>query len=154
MSHHYFLIWIPILGHVLVHSVDKTHVLVVTVELVGLLFLNTFSFNFAPTPNKPLGFTRFRRSYVNHPAVVLTNHCQSYTALCALFKVARFLFFCSCLSPMIVHLHDLYLLSRLVARMLLTPRMISRRKDVKYLSINRSKLTLGVKHSISCNSIS
>ena len=52
----------PVLGHVLVHSVDKTHVLVVTVELIWLLFLNILSFNFVPTPNKSLRFTRFRRS--------------------------------------------------------------------------------------------
>ena len=35
----------PVLGHVLVHSVDKTHVLVVTVELVRL-FLNIWLFLF------------------------------------------------------------------------------------------------------------
>ena len=74
-----FFIRIPILGHVLVHFVDKTHVLVVSVELIGLLFLNIFSFNFAPTPNKSLRFSRFRGSYVNRPAVILTNHCESYT---------------------------------------------------------------------------
>ena len=79
-NHHHFFIQIPILGHVLVHSVDKTHVLVVTVELVWLLFLNTYFFNFVSIPNKSLRFTRFRRSYANHTAVVLTNHSQSYTA--------------------------------------------------------------------------
>ena len=70
----------PLIGHTLVHSVDKTHVLVVTVELTWLLFLNILSFKFVPTPRKSLRFARLRRSYVNHPAVVLTNHCQSYTA--------------------------------------------------------------------------
>ena len=35
-----FFIWIPIL----VHSVDKTHFLVVAVELIWLLFLNFFFF--------------------------------------------------------------------------------------------------------------
>ena len=70
----------PILGYALVHSVDKTHVLVVTVDLIWLLFLNILSFNFAATSRKSLRFTRFIRSYVNSPAVVLTNHCQSYTA--------------------------------------------------------------------------
>ena len=68
------------LGHVLAHFVDKIRVLVVTVELIWLLVLNIFSFNFVPTPNKSLRFMRFRRSYVNRLAVVLTNHCQSYTA--------------------------------------------------------------------------
>ena len=69
----------PVLGHVLAHSVDKTHVLVVAVELIWL-FLNIHPFNFVPIPNKSLRFTRLRRSYVNCPAVVLINHCQSYTA--------------------------------------------------------------------------
>ena len=77
---------------------------------------------------------RFRRSYVNRPGVVLTNHI-SYTAFllhvrCAV-QSGRVPFFCSCLSPMIVHLRDLFLLSTPVARMLLTPRCVSRQKDVK-----------------------
>ena len=70
-----------VIRHTLVHSVDKTHVLVVTVELIGLLCLNMLSFNFGPPPRKCLRFIRFRRSYVNHPVVVLTNHCQRYTVL-------------------------------------------------------------------------
>ena len=45
-NYHHFFIRIPILRHVLVHSVDKTHVLILTVELIRLLFLNIFSFNF------------------------------------------------------------------------------------------------------------
>ena len=78
-NHHHFFIRLPILGHVLVHSVDKTYGLFVVLELIGLLFLNIFSFNSTPTPNKSLRYTRFRKSYVNRPAVVLTSHCQSYT---------------------------------------------------------------------------
>ena len=39
-----------------------------------------FFFNFVPTPNKSLRFTRFRKSYVNHDAFVLTIHCHSYAA--------------------------------------------------------------------------
>ena len=117
-DHHHFFIWISILGHVLAYSVDKTHVMVVTVELIGLLFLNVFSFNFAPTPKKSLRFTRFRRSYVNLPAVVLTNHRQSYTAflldVCCLMWTRSF--FCTCLSPMIVHLRNLFLLCTRVTR--------------------------------------
>ena len=69
----------PVLDHVLVHSVGKTHVVVVIVKLIWLLFLNILCFNFVPTPNKSLRFTRFRRSYVNRHAVVLTNHCQNLT---------------------------------------------------------------------------
>ena len=136
-NHHHFLIRILILGHVLVHSVDKTHVLVVTVELIWLLCLNIFFFNFVPTPNKSLRFTRFRRRYVNQTAVVLTNHCQSYTAFLLDVRYSKWLrsFFCSCLSPIIVHLRNLFLLSTSVARMLLTPRWVTRRKDIKNISI-------------------
>ena len=81
-NYHYFSIWLPsfVTGPALAHFVDKTHVLVVTVDLIWLLFLNILSFNFAATSRKSLRFTRFIRSYVNSPAVVLTNHCQSYTA--------------------------------------------------------------------------
>ena len=66
--------------YVLVHSVDKIHLLVVTVELIWLLFLNIFFFNFVPTSNKCVSFARFRRSYVNRTAVVPTKYCQSYNA--------------------------------------------------------------------------
>ena len=41
-----------VFGHVLIHSFDKTHILIVTVELIWLLLLNILSFNFIPTPNK------------------------------------------------------------------------------------------------------
>ena len=65
----------PVLEYILVHSVNKTHALLLTVELVWLLLLNTVSFNFVPMPNKSLRFTRFRTSYVNCTAVI-----QSHTA--------------------------------------------------------------------------
>ena len=114
-------------------SILLTKPMFVTTELIWLLFLNILFFNFVPTPYKSLRFTRFRRSYVNHTAIVLTNHCQSYTAFlldvrCS--KLARS-FFCSCLFPMIVHLRNLFLLSTRIARMLLTPRWVSRRKEMK-----------------------
>ena len=101
-----------------------------------------------------LRFTRLRRSYVNRTDVVPTNLYQSYTTFlldmrCSKWPRSFFFFFCSCLSAMIVHLRNLFLLSTRVARTLLTPRWINRRKDVKYLSINISKLTLGVNHFIS-----
>ena len=88
----------PVIGHALVHSVDKTHVLVVTVDLIWLLFLNISIFNFVATPIKSLRFARFIRSYVNRPAVVLTHHCQSYTAFlldvrCSKFPCSIFLQF-------------------------------------------------------------
>ena len=70
----------PVIAHGLVHSLNKIHVLYVTVNLTWLLFLNILSFNFATTLIKSLKVTRFIRSYVNRPTVVLTNQCQSYTA--------------------------------------------------------------------------
>ena len=70
----------PVIGHALVYFADKTHVLVVTMDLIWRLFLTILSFNFVATPGKSFRFTRFIRSYVNLPAIVLTNHCQSYTA--------------------------------------------------------------------------
>ena len=73
----------PVTGHTLVHSVDKTHVLVVIVDLIWLLFLNILSFNFAATPRKSLRFSRFIRSSVNRPAVLLTNNYQSFCFMCA-----------------------------------------------------------------------
>ena len=141
----------PVLGHVLIHSVDKTHVLVVTLQLIWLLLLKILSFNFVPTPNKFLRLKRFRKSYVNRLDVILTNHI-SYTAFLLDVRCAPqcgHVFFCSCLSPMLVHLRNLFLLGTPVAGMLLTPRWVSRQKDVEQLSINISKLTVGVKHSIS-----
>ena len=84
-----------VFGHVLIHSVNKSHVLFVTVELIWLLFLNIPFFNFVPTPNKFLRLERFRKSYVNHPDVALTS-LTSYTAFlldghCAV-QVVTFLF--------------------------------------------------------------
>ena len=42
--------------------------------------LEYFSFNFVPTPNKSLRFTRFRKKDVNCFAIVLTSHWESYKA--------------------------------------------------------------------------
>ena len=42
----------PVFCHLLIHSFGKTHVLVVTMELIWLLLLNILSFNFIPTLNK------------------------------------------------------------------------------------------------------
>ena len=116
-----------------------------------------YFFQLCSTRNRSLRFTRFRRSYVNCTAVVLTNHCQStlFFASCVVFKVATFLIYLFIYlfflggAVCLVHFRSLFLLSTRVARMLLTPWWVSRRKDVKWFSINISKLTLGVKHSIS-----
>ena len=69
-NHHHFFIWISILGQVLVHSVEKTHVLVVIVVLIGYCSWYIF-FNFVPTPNKSLRFARFTWSCSNRTAAVL-----------------------------------------------------------------------------------
>ena len=107
----------PVIGHALVHSIDKTHVLDVTVDLIWLLFLNILSFNFVITPRKSLRFTRFIRNYINCPAVVLSNHCQSYTAF--LFDVCCSKLPCSIFLKLLVPNDSAFaLLSTPVARML------------------------------------
>ena len=100
----------PVLDFVLVHSVDKTQVLVVTVELIWSLFVNILFFHFVLTLNKPLRFTRFRKSSVNSSDVVLTIHCQSYpTFLLDVHCLKwRHSFLTSCLCPVIMHLHNLF----------------------------------------------
>ena len=93
-------------GYFLVHSLEKSHVLVVTVELIWLLFLNILFFNFVPTQRKFLMLTRFRRTYVNRPAVILANHCQSYAAFLLEVRCSNrpCSFFLSFSFPMIMHL--------------------------------------------------
>ena len=66
-------------GQVLIHSFDKTHALVVTVELIWLLLLNIPSFNSFQRVQIYVRLARFRRSYVKCPAVILTSKI-SYTA--------------------------------------------------------------------------
>ena len=120
----------PVIGHALVHSVDKTHILEETVDLIWLLFLNILSFNFVATPRKSLRFTRFIRSYVNRPAVVLTNHCQSYTAFLLDVRCSKLP--CSIFLQLFVPNDSAFaLLSTPVARMLLTPKWVGRRTEVK-----------------------
>ena len=130
-NYRHFFIRVPILGHVLAHSFEKTHVLVAIVKLICLLFLNKLFSKFVPIPNKTLRFTIFRRNYVNHTAVVLNNRCQSYTAFLPYVRCWKWTrsFFCSCLSAMKVLLRNLLMLSTRVARMLWTPRWLGRRKE-------------------------
>ena len=142
------------LENFLVHFVEKSHVPVVTVKLIWLLFFDILFFNFNQTPNKSLRFRKFRRSYAHLSVVVQTNHCQICTAFfawCALFKVGHIPFFiCGCFfSLTIVQVRNQFLLNTPVAQMLLTPRWVSRRKDVKHLFIIIYKLKVGGKHSIS-----
>ena len=120
----------PVIAHALVHSVDKTHVMVVTVDLIWFLFLNMLSFNFVATPRKFLRFTRFIRIYVNRPAVVLTNHCQSHTAFLLDVRCSKLP--CSIFLQLFIPNDSAFvLLSTLVARMLLTRGWVRRRTDVK-----------------------
>ena len=64
----------PVFGHVLIHYFDKTHVLAVTVEFIWLLLLNIVSFNFSNAEQISDWLARFRRSYLEHPAISLTSH--------------------------------------------------------------------------------
>ena len=75
-------------------------------------------------------FTRFIRSYVNHPAIVLTNHCQSYTAFllgecCSKLPCSIFL------QLFVPNDSTFALLSIPVARMFWSPRWVGRWTDVK-----------------------
>ena len=79
-NHHHFFIRIPILGHVLVHSGDKSHVLVVTVELIWLMFLNIFSSNFFPTLNN-----LWTNHYQNCTAFLLDLRCLKWQ--CSFFSL-------------------------------------------------------------------
>ena len=81
-----------------------------------------------------VSLARLKTSHVKCTAVLLTSHA-SYTAFaCRVLRCSKwssFFFFCSCLSPMIVYLGNLFLLNTPLARMLLTPRWVSRKKDEK-----------------------
>ena len=123
----------PVIGHALVHSVDKTHILDETVDLIWLLFLHILSSNFVVTPRKSLRFTRFIRSYVNRLAVVLTNHRQSYTAFLFDVRSSKLLMFHFFLQLFVPNDNAFALLSTLVSRMLWTPRWVRRRTYVKQL---------------------
>ena len=124
-------------------------------KLIWLLFLDILSFNFDQTPNKSLRFRKFRRSYAHLSVVFQTNHCQICTAFFCLMSAVQsrphsFLFFCGCfVSLTIVQLRDPFLLNTPVAQMLLTPRWVSRRKDVKHIFINIYNLKVGGTYSIS-----
>ena len=116
----------PVFGHVLIHvfcsGCNSGIDLVVALE-------STFFQLYSNAEQISVRLPRFRRNYVKRPVVVLTNNTVTKRLMCAaLFKVATLVFW-SWLSPMIVYLHKLFLLSRPLARMLLTPRWVSRQKD-------------------------
>ena len=104
-----------VLGNALVHPFEKNPVQVVTVELIWLLFLKILSFNFLQTLSKSL---RFRRSNVHHFVVVQTNYFQVTLLFLLDVRFPKRLrsLFCGCLSPTIVHLRNLFLLSTPVAK--------------------------------------
>ena len=89
----------PVLGHFLVYCVDKTHILVVIVELILLLFLNILSFNFVQTPSKSLKL----------PCCCSNQSFHCFYLMCAV-QSDHGLHFCSCLSAMIMYLRNLFLL--------------------------------------------
>ena len=90
-------------GHVLVYSVDKTHVLIVTVESIWLFLLNIPSFSFAQTSIKSIRLRRLRRRHAKPPCFRFNQplskfHC--FFAWCAVFKVATsFCFFFQLFLP-------------------------------------------------------
>ena len=90
-NHRHFFIQIPKLSHVLVYSVDKIQVLVVTVELICCCSWIYIFFRLCSNTKQI--------SYVHKVQKKLSKlHC--FFAWCALFKVATFLFFfCRYLPP-------------------------------------------------------
>ena len=96
-------------------------------------------------------FTKFRKTTLRicKPSSVVLIKVMLHFCLISSVQNDQVPVFCTCLSSMIVHLHNLFLLSTPVTRMLLAPRWVSGRQDVKWLSINISKLKVGVTHSMS-----
>ena len=103
---HHFFIQIPILYLARFCFILFTQAMFNSgVNLVDVLIYIP-SFNFVSTLNKSLRFTRFRRSYVNCPAVVLVKVTLLFCLMCAVHS-GHVPYFCSCLSPTIVHLCNL-----------------------------------------------
>ena len=65
--------------------------MVVTGELIWLLFLNIISFNYVQTTNKSLRFRKFRRSYT-HPSNQSLWNVDCFFSWCALLKATIFHF--------------------------------------------------------------
>ena len=130
-----------VVGNVLVHSVEKSSCSqVVTDKLIWLLFLNILSFNYVQTTNKSLRFRKFRRSYTYTSLLSFkptTMKCRLLFLLDAHCWKRTYFIFCCYLYVTIVHLRNIFLLTTSVAQMSLTPRWVSRRKDVKYLFTNK-----------------
>ena len=131
-----------VLGNVLVHSVEKNPCsgcnrginLAVVLEYT---FLQLCSNDKQISSEKK--FRKFRRSYTHTSLLSFkptTMKCRLLFLLDGCCWKRPYSIFCCCLSVAIVHLRNLFLLSTLVVQMLLTPRWVNRREDVKYLFIN------------------
>ena len=136
-------------GQVLVHSINKIHILVVTVEFIWLMLLNILSLNFVQTPIKSFRFKGFSRSYIKHLVVTPTTvKVALLFAWCTLFKYAMFHFY-SCLKPILVDLRNLFLLSTPV-----TPRWVNRDQKCEIvIHIFISRLTILTRFSPSSHYI-
>ena len=66
------------------------------------------------------------------------NPCSVFFLLDVSYSNWQLSIFCGCLSPIIVNLCNLFLLSIPVAQMFLTPRWVNKQKDVKQLFIQSS----------------
>ena len=121
----------PVLGHFLVHSINKAHALVITVELIWLLFLNTISLNFFQT--NLLGSENLKIAI--YIARLLLQPTNVNVALLFLLDVPcsdwSHSFFCSCLSPIMCsgHLRNQFLLSTPVAPMWSSQRWVRRQRN-------------------------
>ena len=129
MSYHLFIIQhSPTLNNIIDHStkLEPNHFLI-RIPVIGHVLASLV-----------FRFTRFRKSFLNHPVVFLMNHCQSYTAFLLNIPCLKLPhpYLCSCLSKTIVHLCNLFLLDTSVAQMLLTSRWVS--SGVKHLISRRT----------------
>ena len=122
------------LGSVPVHSVKKTYVLVVTVELIWLLFLNiVFPISFKRQTNilglEDLEEAMYTTLLLFQPTIV--KFALLFFCLMRDVQNCHSPFICGCLPLMIVHLHNLFFLSTPAAWMFLTPRWVRRQEIVK-----------------------
>ena len=123
----------PVFGQVLIHSFDKNPCSGCNSGISLVVALQYTFFQVCSNVEQlSVRLTRFRRSYVKRPVVVLTSHTSNIGSLldvrCA-FQNRHFSFFCS-LPLMIVYLRNL-LFDTPLARMFLTPRWVSRQKGEK-----------------------
>ena len=116
------------------HSVGKSHVLIVTLELIWLFSWIYFPSTLFKHPTNLLGSENLEEA--THTALLSLKPTTVKLRLlsvtwCALVKMTTFFFFYGCFSQTRVHFRNLFLLNILVAQMLLTRRWVSRWKDVK-----------------------